>query len=186
MYTSIEKDDVLIRRVQRGDCDAYNPLVERYKLPLYKVMYRMMHNRDDAEDMVEEAFIKAYKAIKRFELGRSFFSWLCRIAVNNAINYMKKERRSNAESIEDIKHRLAAHSGNPVEMTRQKMLRERITAAMALLPDDYRTILVLRVEEEFSYEEISKILRIPRGTVMSRLARARERLRTLFKDMEVN
>jgi RNA polymerase sigma-70 factor (ECF subfamily) len=106
--------------------------------------------------------------------------------VNNAINYLKKERRGNAESIDDVKYRLAARSGNPVEMTRQKMLRERITAAMAYLPDEYRTILVLRVEEEFSYDEISKILKIPRGTVMSRLARAREKLRTLFKEMEVN
>ncbi len=186
MYNSVENDDVLIERVQSGDYEAYNPLVERYKLPLYTVMYRMMHNRDDAEDMVEEAFIKAYKAINRFELGRSFYSWLCRIAVNNAINYLKKERRGNAESIEDVKHRLAARAGNPVEMTRQKMLKERITAAMKHLPDEYRTILVLRVEEEFSYDEISRILKIPRGTVMSRLARAREKLRTLFKEMEVN
>lgn len=185
MYNSIESDEVLIERVKKGDCEAFNPLVERYKLPLYKVMYRMAFNRDDAEDLVEEAFIRAFRAISKFEIGKPFFAWLCRIAVNNAINYLKKEKRAHVESIELVQHRLVAKKGNPVEMTRQKALQERIATAMGKLPDDYRTILILRVEQEFSYSEISKILKIPKGTVMSRLARARQKLKELFKEMEV-
>ncbi len=186
MYNTIESDEVLIGRVKKGDCDAFGPLVERYKMPLYKVMYRMVYNRDDAEDLVEEAFIKAFRAISRFEIGRPFFTWLCRIAVNNAINFLKKERRAKVQPIETLEYKLTAKKGNPVEMTREKLLQEKITTAMAKLPEDYRTILILRVEEEFSYDEISKILKVPKGTVMSRLARARQRLKELFKEMEVH
>jgi RNA polymerase sigma-70 factor (ECF subfamily) len=185
VYNSIESDEVLIERIKKGDVEAFNPLVERYKLPLYKVMYRMVYSQDDAEDLVEEAFIRAYKAIKRFELGRSFFSWLCRIAVNNAINFMKRERRGQMQPLETVEYSLTAKKGNPVEMTKEKMLQEKVARAMSRLPDEFRTILVLRVEEEFSYEQISTILRIPKGTVMSRLARARQKLRDLFSEMGV-
>ena len=185
MYNNIENDDVLIERVKKGDCDAFNPLVERYKLPLYRLMYRMVYNRADAEDLVEEAFIKAYRSISKFETGRSFYAWISRIAVNNAINYLKKEKRGRTVPIEKFEHRLTDEKGNPVKMTRQKLLKERITAAMAKLPEDFRTILLLRVEENFSYEEIGKILKIPKGTVMSRLARARQKLKEIFKEMGV-
>ncbi len=185
MYNSIESDDVLIERVKKGDQEAFNPLVERYKLPLYKVMYRMVYNRDDAEDLVEEAFIKAFRSLKKFETGRPFYAWICRIAVNNAINYLRKEKRAQVQPLEFVEHRLAAKKGDPVKMTEQKVLQEKIAASMARLPEDDRTILILRVDEEFSYEEISKILNIPRGTVMSRLARARQRLREIFREMGV-
>lgn len=185
MYNSIESDDVLIERVKKGDQEAFNPLVERYKLPLYKVMYRMVFNRDDAEDLVEEAFIKAFRSIKKFETGRPFYAWICRIAVNNAINHLRKEKRAHVQPLEFVEHQLTAKKGDPVKMTEHKVLQEKIAESMARLPEDYRTILILRVDEEFSYEEISKILNIPRGTVMSRLARARQRLKEIFKEMGV-
>lgn len=185
MYNSVESDEVLIARVKKGDCEAFNPLVERYKMPLYKVLYRMVHNRDDAEDLVEEAFIKAYRAISRFDLDRSFYAWICRIAVNNAINYIKKERRGQVQSIGMVEYRLIAEKGNPVKMTREKILKERINAAIAKLPEEYRMILVLRVDDEYSYDEISNMLKIPKGTVMSRLARARQKLKKLFNELEV-
>ncbi len=185
MYNSIESDEILIARVKKGDCEAFNPLVERYKMPLYKILYRMVHNRDDTEDLIEEAFIKAYRAISSFDIERSFYAWICRIAVNNAINYIKKERRGQVQSIGMVECRLVAKKGNPVVMTREKMLKERIGAALAGLPEEFRMILVLRVDEEYSYEEISNILKIPKGTVMSRLARARQKLKKLFKELEV-
>lgn len=184
MYNNTETDEVLIERVKKGDAEAYNPLVERYKLPLYTVMYRMVRHRDDAEDLVEEAFIKGFRAIQTFETGRPFFAWLCKIAVNNAINFLKKERRGKMQPIEQVEHTLTAKHGDPVEMTEQKLLQERIAASMAQLDDDDRTILILRIDKEFSYDEIANILKIPRGTVMSRLARARQKLRKIFKSME--
>jgi RNA polymerase sigma-70 factor (ECF subfamily) len=185
VYNNIESDDALIERVKKGDCDAFNPLVERYKLLLYRLMYRIVYNRDDAEDLVEEAFIKAYKSISRYEIGRSFYAWISRIAVNNAINYLKKEKKNMTQPIEWSEHTLEAQKGNPVEMTKHKLLKEKIGVAIAKLPEDYRTILVLRVEEEYSYEEIGKILKIPKGTVMSKLARARQKLKEIFKEMGV-
>jgi len=185
VYNSIESDEILIGRVKNGDCEAFNPLVERYKLALYKLMYRMVYNRDDAEDLVEEAFIRAYRSISRFEIGRPFYAWICRIAVNNAINFLKKEKRTQTQPLAWVEHRLVSVKQNPVRLTKEKLLRERISAAMAKLSQDYRAILVLRVNDELSYDEISKILKIPRGTVMSRLARARQKLKEIFKEMEV-
>jgi len=185
VYNTIESDEVLIARVKKGDCEAFNPLVERYKMPLYKILYRMVRNRDDTEDLVEEAFIKAYRAISRFDIKRSFYAWICRIAVNNAINYIKKERRDQVQSIGMVEYKLTAKKGNPVAMTREKMLKERINVALAKLPEEFRMILVLKVDEECSYEEIGNVLKIPKGTVMSRLARARQKLKKLFDELEV-
>ncbi|UCG29987.1 MAG: sigma-70 family RNA polymerase sigma factor [candidate division WOR-3 bacterium] len=185
MYNNIESDEALIQSVKNGDCDAFGPIVERYKMALYKVMYRMVMNRDDAEDLVEEAFIKAYRSIKKFQTGRPFYSWLRRIAVNNAINFLKRERRSNVGPLEYVENTLSNGRNDPAQMIRDKMLRERISAAIARLPEDARIILSLKVEEDLSYDEIGKLLKIPKGTVMSRLARARMKLKQIFEDMEV-
>ena len=186
MYNNVESDEALLEAVKNGDCESFNPLIERYKLALYKVMYRMVLNRDDAEDLVEEAFIKAYRSIKKFDTSRPFYTWVRRIAVNNAINFLKKEHRNMIQPLEFVEKRLSDDRQDPVAMTEQKMLRERINRAMALLPEEFRTIISLKVEEDLSYDEISRALKIPKGTVMSRLARARQKLRQILKEMEVH
>ncbi len=185
MYNNIESDEILIEAVKKGDCDAFGPIIERYKMALYKVMYRMVLNRDDAEDLVEEAFIKAYRSINKFQTDRPFFSWLRRIGVNNAINFLKRERKGNIAPLEYVEKTLPNGRNDPVRMTREKMIRERINAALTRLPQEARIILSLKVEEDLSYEEIGNILNIPKGTVMSRLARARQKLKRIFEDMEV-
>jgi RNA polymerase sigma factor (sigma-70 family) len=185
VYNKVENDEALLKAVKNGDCESFNPLIERYKLPLYKVMYRMVLNRDDAEDLVEEAFIKAYRSIKRFDTKRPFYAWLRRIAVNNAINFLKKERRNLTGPLEFVEQKLSSKRNDPVAMTRQKMMKEKITQAMGKLPKEFRIILSLKVEKDLSYDEISKVLKVPKGTVMSRLARARQKLRKIFEEMEV-
>lgn len=185
MYNKVESDEALLKAVKNGDCESFNPLIERYKLPLYKVMYRMVLNRDDAEDLVEEAFIKAYRSIKRFDTDRPFYSWLRRIAVNNAINFLKKERRNLTEPLEFVEKSLSNGRNNPVAMTEQKMMKERINEAMGRLPKEFRIIMSLKVEKDLSYDEISRALKIPKGTVMSRLARARQKLRHILNEMKV-
>jgi len=186
VYNKVESDEALIKAVKNGDCESFNPLIERYKLPLYKVMYRMVLNRDDAEDLVEEAFIKAYRSIKRFDTGRPFYAWLRRIAVNNAINFLKKERRNLTEPLEFVEKSLSNSRNDPVAITEQKALTERINQAMLKLPREFRTVLSLKIEEDLSYDEISQLLKIPKGTVMSRLARARQKLKQIFDELEVH
>ena len=185
MYNRIEDDAELIRLVKDGECEAFGPLIDRYKLALYKVMYRMVLNRDDAEDLVEEAFIKAYRSIRKFEIGRPFYAWLRRIAVNNAINFLKKQRASQTDPLEYVTRRFANGKNDPVAMTEHKLLQERLEKAMARLPREFRIILSLKVDEDMSYTEISDTLKIPKGTVMSRLARARQKLREFMDEREV-
>lgn len=186
MYNTNEGDDALIDQVKKGDAEAFSPLVERYKMALYKIIYRMVGNRDNTEDLVQEVFIKTFNEIGKFKSGMPFYPWLSRIAVNHTINYLKRERQDRFMPIEDLKEILPSHKDDPVQMTRDKMLKEKIAQAMAKLPKDYRVILVLRVEEDLPYDEISRILKIPRGTVMSRLARARQKLKEIFKEIKVN
>lgn len=185
VYNNIATDESLIERVKNGDCEAFTPLIERYKLAVYRLIYRMVSNRDDTEDLVQEVFIKTFGAIKTFKPGSRFYPWLSRIAVNHTINYLKREQRDKIQPLEWVQDRMASEKNDPVEMTRHKILKEKILMAMQKLPTEYQAILVLRVEEELSYDEISEVLKIPRGTVMSRLSRARQKLKEIFKIMGV-
>ncbi len=184
MYNNNESDEVLIAAVKNGDCEAFAQLIERYKMSVYRLIYRMVYNRDDAEDLVQEVFIKAYRGIKGFRAGSKFFPWLSKIAVNHTINFIKRERRVDIQPLEWVQN-CADNTGDPVQVVKNKMLKERIAKAVMQLPDDYRAVLVLRVEEQLSYEEISQALGIPRGTVMSRLARARQLLRSIFENTKL-
>ncbi len=184
MYNNNESDDKLIEMVKNGDCEAFAPLIERYKMSIYRLVYQMVHNRDDTEDLVQEIFIKAYQGIKTFKSGYKFLPWLSKIAVNHTLNFIKKERKIDVQPLEWAQN-YADNKGDPVQMVKEKMLKEKIAKAMAQLPEEYRVVLVLRIEEQLSYEEISQTLGIPAGTVMSRIARAREHLRNIFKDLKL-
>ncbi|MCX7994325.1 MAG: RNA polymerase sigma factor [candidate division WOR-3 bacterium] len=180
MYYNSENDETLIQAVKSGDAEAFGPLIERYKIVIYRLVYRMVRNRDDAEDLVQEIFIKAYKGLKDFKTGHKFLPWLSRIAVNHTLNFINKERRVEAQPLEWVVN-YDDGKNNPVEMVEQKILKEKIMKAMEQLPEEYRVVLLLRVEEDMSYEEIGQALNIPRGTVMSRLARARQKLKELLE-----
>ncbi len=180
MYNNNESDENLIEAVKKGDCEAFAPLIERYKLSIYRIVYRMVHNRDDTEDLVQEIFIKAYNGINGFKAGNRFFPWLSRIALNHTLNFIKKEKKVDVQPLDWVPN-YADNKNDPVQIMENKVLREKIAQAMEQLPEDHRAILVLRIEEELSYEEISQVLGIPRGTVMSRLARARQRLKEIFE-----
>jgi len=184
VYFNNESDEILIEKTKKGEVEAFSPLIERYKMLVYRVVYRFVGNRDDAEDLTQEVFIKVYRSIKDFKSGMPFLPWISKIAINQAINFIKRERKKQPESIEWIGNHKADEKDDPVEMIRNKMLKERISRAMEKLPEKDRTIIILRIEEELSYDEISKILKIPKGTVMSRLARAREKLREIFYETQ--
>ena len=168
-----------IARIQDGDYQRFGQIVDRYKLKVYAVIYRMVHNRADAEDLTQEAFIHAFKAIDRFDPNRPFAPWLYRIAINLSINFIKKRDRYPTVSTEEVTLHSKATRYNPVRQTEQKLLLEEVEKKISQLPDDLKTILILRVNEEMSYDEIAQTLGISRGTVMSRLSRARAKLKEL-------
>ncbi len=185
VYSNIESDEELIERVKKGDCEAFSPLIERYKMLVYRIAYRMLGNRDDAEDLVQEVFIRAYNSIKSFKSGFPFSPWLSKITLNMVINFIRRERKEHLASLEMVQNQISIDRDDPVEMTKSKLLREKIQQAISRLPEIYRAVLILRIEEELSYAEISKILNIPKGTVMSRLARARQCLKEILKEVGI-
>jgi RNA polymerase sigma-70 factor (ECF subfamily) len=173
----------LIHRVQQGETQAFDELMTRYAASIYKVAYSLLRNHADADDASQETFIRAYKAIARFDERFQFYTWARRICVNFCFNQMKRGRKflflplpladSETES---------ADIADPKPVAADSGLRRDLDRALEKLPADQRTIFVLRVNEEMSYNEISEMLGIPIGTVMSRLNRAREKLRELLEE----
>ncbi len=173
----------LIRRVQSGDLAAFDELMQRYARSVYKVTYSLMRSHADADDAAQDTFIRAFRSIGRYDPTWRFYTWLRRIAVNVCLNELKRRKRfrlvplpqpdGDAESAD-------VPDPNPAEV--DSTLRRDLDAALTRLPDDQRAVFVLRVNEEMSYSEISEVLAIPVGTVMSRLNRARARLRVLMKE----
>lgn len=179
-------DAELIRRTQRGDREAFGVLVRRYQERLYRLCRRYGGSHDVADDLTQEAFIKAYQAIGRFDRKYSFWSWLSTIATNNALNYLKRRQfqLDSAES-ESVIQAQASRSaeGDPQQQLTQKEIDARYDAAVQALPAEFRVAFVLRMHEEKSYQEIADALQVSIGTVMSRLHRARQRLVEALGDL---
>lgn len=173
----------LIRDAQRGDVDAYNSLVLHFQTGAYNVAYRIMGDLDSAADATQEAFIAAYRSIHTFR-GGSFKAWLMRIVTNQCYDELRRrKRRPNASLdalyVEDDSEdaSFASHTESPESHTQRRELQDAINECLQGLPDDQRAVTVLRDVEGFSYEEIAAALNVADGTVKSRLARARIRLR---------
>src|ERR1700741_2750188 len=182
----------LVRRVQRGDKGAFDALVLKYQHKLVKLVMRYVRNPAEAEDIAQEAFIKAYRALPQFRGDSAFYTWLYRIAINTAKNAVVSRDRSpieynidrNREESYEIQGRMKA-SETPEPLVLTDEIRSIVNAAIDALPEDLRTAIVLRELEGLSYEEISAAMDCPVGTVRSRIFRAREaidrRLREVFE-----
>jgi RNA polymerase sigma-70 factor (ECF subfamily) len=183
----------LVRRVQRGDKGAFDALVLKYQHKLVKLVMRYVRNPAEAEDIAQEAFIKAYRALPQFRGDSAFYTWLYRIAINTAKNAVVSRDRSpieynidrhdNDESY-DMQGRMK-DSETPEGLVLTDEIRTTVNAAIDALPEDLRTAIVLRELEGLSYEEIAAAMDCPVGTVRSRIFRAREaidrRLREVFE-----
>ncbi len=169
----------LIRRSQGGDGEAFGVLIERYKGKVFSLAYGFTRDRAAADDLAQEVFIKAYFSLPRFKARSEFGTWLYRVAVNHAKDYLRKNRsRSRDVSIDDVgESRLAAAGESQDDVRAEEERRGLVLAALERLPEKYRIILTLRDIEGMSYEEISRILGLSPGTVDSRLHRARQKLR---------
>ena len=182
MTTERECDQLLVERVQAGEKQAFDLLVAKYQRRLMRLLLRIVHDPAEAEDVVQETFIKAYRALRRFRGDSAFYTWLYRIGVNTAKNFLVLQARrtptstetdaEQAESFEDAEH--LRDINTPESVLASKQIVQTVNAAMDALPVDLRTAIALREIEGLSYEEISEIMACPIGTVRSRIYRARE------------
>jgi len=181
-YAVHPDDPTLIAQSLRGDTAAFGELVHRHQDRLYNTVYRLLDNAEDAQDVVQEAFLNAYQSLRLFKGDAQFFTWLYRIAVNSAISLRRKRRvvlttdtppagRVILEPMDDSEFTNPSHALERAEDER------RLQNALNRLTPEYRTVLVLKEIEGLKYEEIAAALQVPIGTVRSRLHRARLELR---------
>lgn len=180
--TERDVDADLVARVQKGDKRAYDLLVLKYQRKIMRMLARMVRDPDEIEDVAQEAFIKAYRALPQFRGESAFYTWLYRIAINTARNWQAaRSRRPAGENVienEDGETFSAVDSltdiNTPESMLASRQIVETVNAAMNALPEELRTAIVLREIEGMSYEDIAQSMGCPIGTVRSRIFRARE------------
>ena len=168
-------ESFLIARARRGDPGAFEEIVRLYQRRVYAVALRIVRAHDVADDVTQEAFLRAWRSLERFELGRPFGPWVCRIAANLAVNHVRSPR-AREEGLPDAHAETQAREPGPLGQLLDAEGARVLEAALDQLPQDQRAVLVLRAVEELSYAEIAEALALSPGTVMSRLFRARERL----------
>ena len=168
-------DDQLIAQTLAGNRDAFGELVTKYQVRLYNTMIQIVGNTEDAYDVTQDAFMQAYLRLDTFRRSSKFYTWLYRIAFNVAIGMRRRYRAHRmAESIQQEMHdRLVDRERRPEEILISKENIKTVRDVIGRLDDEFRSVVILRELEEFSYEEIAEILDIPIGTVRSRLHRAR-------------
>lgn len=170
----------LVQKCQKGDGDAFQELASRYYQKVYMVVLGMLHHREDAMEVAQDTFIRAYQKIQGFRGGSSFYTWLYRIAVNLCIDFRRRQRRSPTElgeaADEEIGRLEHGSLKDPLADLENKELRERLLSAIDDLTPDHRAVIVLRAVEGLAYKDIAEILGCSEGTVMSRLHYARKKL----------
>lgn len=176
----------LISRAAGGDTQAFGVLVERYQRRVVGVAMSVVHNQEDALELAQETFVRAFENLPKFESRSSFSTWVYRIAANLAIDFWRRESRHPMVRGEDAENEIAkvpSPTGDSFKEASRKELSGRLKAALDELTPEHRAVILLREVEGLSYDEISETLNCPRGTVMSRLHYARTRLRELLKDI---
>lgn len=183
-------DQLLVERVQQGDKAAFDILVGQYQHKIIKLVERYVRDPDEALDVAQEAFIKAYRALASFRGESAFYTWLYRIAINTAKNHLASRKR-RAEDFElDLQdpdqyeaHGRLREGDTPEGLALSEEIRETVSTAIEALPEDLRTAIVLRELEGMSYEEIAGAMDCPVGTVRSRIFRAREAIDKRLKPL---
>ncbi|NOX38863.1 MAG: sigma-70 family RNA polymerase sigma factor [Calditrichaeota bacterium] len=185
-----KEDHQLVHRARSGDQKAFEELLNKYRNLVYHVMYRMVQNPQEAEDLTQEAFMKAFHAIHTFNEEFAFSTWLMKIATNNCIDFLRKKKLKTYSidkpvqyKDEEIQIDVPDTDPSPERRLLEDERKQLLQTAIDSLPTLYRTVILLRHQEEKSYEEIAEILNIPIGTVKARLFRAREMLNKKIKDI---
>ncbi len=174
-------ESALVERGRHGDLEAFDGLVAAYQDWVYNVAYRITGNAEDARDAAQETFVKAFRALPRYRPQAAFGTWLYRIAVNTALDIVRRRRAVPPASLDDAI--LPGGVYNPEEEAERGEVRRRVHQALQRLSPEHRAVVVLRDLQGLAYEEIAAVLGIPVGTVRSRLSRARDALRGLLQDL---
>jgi len=172
-----DRDIALLNDCKRGDREALGSLVRRYERPVYNAAYRMLGNPDEAADVTQTVFLKAFENLDRFNPKYKFFSWIYRIAINESINQLKQRGRT-----EPLADTLVAAAQSPDELLDSGQISREIQSVLMSIQEDHRAVIVLRHFSEFSYRQISAILQIPEKTVKSRLFSARQQMKQRLQE----
>lgn len=183
-------DQELVRETRAGNAEAFRELVERYQRKVAAVAMGMVHNRDDALELTQETFVKAFENIGKFKGESSFYTWLYRIVVNLGIDYRRRERRHPTVALDDQMRNggeipeelLGSPVADPFREFRSHEIGERVSRAINELTPDHKAVILLREVEGLSYDEISRVMQCSKGTVMSRLHYARKKLQDKLRD----
>ena len=184
-------DEKLVRLAQRGDMLAFEELVARHRDKIYARAFSMVRNEDDAVDLSQEAWVKAWQRLKQFQGESSFVTWMTRIVINRCLDHLRKAKRHRAESIElmeeesgGVERQMPVVQINPTEGLERGEIRQRIDKALGQLSYEHRTVLILHEFEQLEYKEIAKTMGCSIGTVMSRLFYARRKMAVLLADLK--
>lgn len=186
------QDLELVGKAKAGNREAFKALVEKYQERVFGLAYEVVGNREDAEDIAQEAFVKAYLSLGEFRADSSFFTWLYRIVYNMSIDYRRKVMRRGGEALELDENTAAESSqltskvGTPQDEFLRKEQRNHIQKALATISDEHRAVITLREIDGLSYDEIARVTGISLGTVMSRLHYARKRLQQALGHLTSN
>jgi RNA polymerase sigma-70 factor (ECF subfamily) len=193
---TVEPDDgTLVKRCQAGDSSAFNELVTRYRTKVFTMVYGMVQNEQDAWDLAQEGFLKAWRSIHRFKGQSSFYTWLYRIMTNVTIDSLRRkgihgeaefDDRISPDSVEPGSRTTPSSVPLPYKKVEHNEIRQRIDQAIAKLSAEHRAVIVMKEIEDLQYSEIAEILECSIGTVMSRLFYARKKLQSLLRDVYEN
>ena len=193
---SVEQDDiVLVRRCREGDTNAFEELVTKYRTRIFSMIYGIVQNEQDAWDLTQEGFVKAWRSIHRFKGQSSFYTWLYRIMTNVAVDSLRRKGFKKTTEFDDRIAPGEVEAGSrttpaadplPHQGLERQEIRQRIERAISKLSPEHRAVILMKEIEELQYNEIADILGCSIGTVMSRLFYARKKLQSLLKDVYEN
>ena len=188
---SSTSDEQLVKAAKKGDMVAFEELVARHRDKIYARAFSMMRNEDEAVDLSQEAWVKAWQRLKQFQGESSFGTWMTRIVINLCLDQLRRRKRQRTESIEEkseesggVERQMPVVTVNPTERLERGELRKKIDQALGQLSYEHRTVLVLHEFEEMEYKEIAKTMECSIGTVMSRLFYARRKMAVLLASLK--
>ncbi len=186
----------LVKRCQAGQTEAFDELVSRYRTRVFAMIYNMVHNEQDAWDLAQESFVKAWKSIKRFRRHSSFYTWVYRIVMNVTIDWLRKKQIKGAgaefddsiqvKEIDPASRTVPKAEPLPHEQMERSEIRAKIDNAIGQLSPEHRAVILMKEIEDMQYHEIAETLGCSIGTVMSRLFYARKKLQNLLRDVYEN